>query len=149
MAKQERTRKSAPHNRVKSFQDAQIPINPSSGLSEAEKECFDAIIASRERSTWLPADIRMATHLAIVEVQRDFAFRTYLDDIEEGLDRMPHSFRVYTQLGGQINTMRRDLGLTASQRGISGEKQAKRNQQDAKAVVSPMNSLIARPDVAS
>jgi hypothetical protein len=150
MSKQERTRKSSPQNRVKSFQEALVEVEPTSELDIDERERFDAIIASRERSTWTPADINTATHLAQIEVERDRTREAYQEigvSIEDhnGKPVVNPLFTVYNYLYTQANRTRRDLGLSASQRAISGHKQAKRNQQDS-AAKSKISSLIARPN---
>lgn len=152
MSKQERTRKSAPQNRVKSFSEALEVVEPSSELNIAELERFNAIIDSRERSTWTPADIATATHLAQVEIERDQTRDAYMVEgaaIENNMGKpiVNPLFTVYNTLFTQANRIRRDLGLSASQRSISGHKQKKRNLQDSNAAakVSSMSALIARP----
>ena len=152
MAKQERTRKSSPANKVKSFVVANEQLLPTSDLDYRESERFDAIISSREHSTWLPADIHAATELAKTIAERDALRDQYM---EEGAfvrnrfdDEVPSAkFLMWQTLDTQIIKTRRDLGLSASQRGVSGHKQAKRNQQDASAAdkISSLSSLIARP----
>ncbi len=57
---------------------------------------------------------------------------------------------LYNQMAGVYQKLRTSLGLTASQRGVSGMKQAGRNQQDAKGKKTPSDpnkiaSLLARP----
>ena len=153
MAKQERTRKSAPQNLVKSFDAAVEEVSPSLELDFDELSRFDEIIASRERSTWTLADIATATHLAQCEIERDRVRASYM---EVGHTIVDHNgktlvnpmFSAYNVLFGQANKIRRDLGLTASQRSISGHKQAKRNQQDAAAAskIASLSTLIARPN---
>src|SRR6056300_1023735 len=135
MAKQERPRKSAPQNVAKSFADANLVINPSYELDEAERKRFDAIIDSRERNSWVPADVETAAHLAIIEVERDRTRKMYREEgpkivDHNGKEMINPTFKVYCDLDTQANRTRRDLGLSASQRGISGHRQAKRNQQD-------------------
>ena len=152
MAKQERTRKSAPQNRVKSFTSVAIEVVPALPLDSEESARFKAIIDSRERDTWTPADIATATHLAQVEIERDRCRATYLAEGQciadhNGKAIVNPNFTVYNYLFAQANRVRRDLGLSASQRSISGHKQAKRNQQDSKIAekVSSLSGLIARP----
>ena len=153
MAKQERPRKSAPQNVAKSFADANLVINPSYELDEAERKRFDAIIDSRERNSWVPADVETAANLAIIEVERDRTRKLYrqegpkiIDD--NGKQAINPTFKVYCDLDSQAHRTRRDLGLNASQRGISGHRQVKRNQQDAaaKSKLASVSSLIKKPD---
>jgi hypothetical protein len=153
MSKQDRNRKSAPHNRVKSFVDAEKEILPSSELNSDELVIFRAIIDSRETSTWTAHDIRQATTLAkdeaeLVELREGYkAMGVYLED-HNGKPILNPLFTAYNTKYGQTKVARRDLGLSASQRSISGHKQAKRNQQDreAKATASNVSSLLAKRD---
>ena len=147
MAKQERTRKSAPQNKVQAFLDAANPIEAPISLNPEESRWFDAIISSRERSTWLDTDIGNAVQLAKLQVLYQAELTTCMS---EGLvldDRMNARLKVTDILFGQIERMGRRLGLSASQRGISGRKQDARNQKEAEAkeVGSNISSLIARP----
>ena len=154
MAKQERTRKSAPQNRVKSFVTSNEPIYPSMPLDFDEQIRFDAIIDSRERDTWVPNDVAVATHLAQIEVERERVRAQYMEEGHTIKDRGGKSlinplFTAYNTLFNQAQHIRKDLGLSASQKGISGHKQKKRNQQDVQAAekIASIGSLIARPNV--
>ena len=148
MSKQERTRKSAPQNKVKSFISASEDILPTSELDFDELARFDAIIASRERETWTPADRGMATKLAEIEVEWHRERQLVKIEGSTDGDKVSPRFKVCEGLFTQINRLRRDLGLSASQRAISGHKQAKRNQQDHAAAekITSIGSLIARPN---
>ena len=152
MAKQERNRKSSPQNKVKSFSAAFTTIKPVIELNTAELVRFEQIIGSRERETWVPADIAAACNLAQIEIERDTVRDEYLEEgrvILKGDTKVINPlFTMYDKLQTQSTQARRLLGLSASQRSVSGNKQAKRNQQDAGAAekVSSLSSLIARPD---
>ena len=148
MAKQERTKKSSVQNKVKSFLSASEEILPSTGLDCDELERFDAIIASRERETWTPADRNMATKLAELEVEWHREREVLRDEGTVIGEKANPRVKVCEGIFTQINRMRRDLGLSASQRAISGHKQAKRNQQDHAAAekIASIGSLIARPN---
>ena len=152
MAKQERTRKSAPQNKVKSFSAAFASVKPVIELLPAELVRFEHIIASRERETWVPADVATACHLAQIDIERDTVRDMYLEEgrivVKNGNKVINPLFTIYDKLCTQSKEIRRLLGLSASQRAVSGNKQAKRNQQDAGAAekVSSLSSLIARPD---
>lgn len=153
MSKQERTRKSSPQNRAKSFAAVITGVEPSCDLDADEYNQFQAIVGSRELETWTPADIITASALAQIEVERDRVRSQYLEmghvlTDDRGKSTLNPLFTVYNLLFAQINKARRDLGLSASQRSISGHKQAKRNLQDMKSAekVSSLAGLIARPD---
>ena len=121
-------------------------------LDSAELVRFEQIIASRERETWVPADIATACHLAQIEIERDTVREQYLEEgrvILRGQTKIINPlFTIYDKLVNQSLINRRLLGLSASQRAISGHKQAKRNIQDSSTAdkVSSLSSLIARPD---
>ena len=155
MAKQERTRKSAPQNKVKSFQDADRVIEPWDDLTDDERRIFDGYVKSREVDTWLSSDIEALTKMAKLAAEMD---RVWLEYKERGTVEFTQKghpvpspyLAAYGQLANNYKALRQALGLSASQRGISGHKQAKRNQQDAKAAkqdnADKIASLIARPD---
>ena len=153
MAKQERNRKSAPQNRAKSFADAVRGIEAPLPMIPEELERFDAIIVSRERDTWTPTDIFAAARLAQLEIEAEILRDEYQREgarIEDHTGKLVTNptFTAYHTTLKAINDQRRQLGLSASQKGISGSKQAKRNQQDVQAreKVSAMPGLIATPD---
>ena len=152
MAQAKRINKASPGNRSKSFISVMEAIDPAFPLDMDEGLRFEEIIAARERETWNKADIATATHMAQVEIERDRVRDMYQ---AEGLKIEDHNgkpiinplFTAYNTLFGQADKLRRSLGLTAAPRGISGPKQARRNQQDAVAAekVSSLSSLIAKP----
>ena len=153
MSKQDRNRKSSPQNLVKSFSNANRMIEPPITMNEHEIERFDAIIVSRDRETWTPTDIFNAARMAQLEVEaiefRD-AYRAEGVRITDHNDKpiINPFFTAYQTTIKAIDNQRRLLGLSASQKGISGTRQAKRNQQDAQAKekISSLSSLIKRPD---
>lgn len=151
MSKQERSRKSAPHNRAISFQNAEKSINPTESLTDIESERFHEIIGSREHSSWVPADIELATKMAMAAAERDDLRVAYQ---VEGVRCEDHNgkpiinplYTAHKTKFDQVEVMRRQLGLGASQRNIAGHKQRKRNEQDAAAAkVSSLQGLIATP----
>ena len=154
MAKQERTRKSAPQNKVKSYEAAKIRIEPWVELDEAELRVFDAVINAREKETWADADVEAATKLARVAVELDALWEDYKETgpviINKRGTPVPNPvLTAHGNLMGTYRQLRLALGLTANQRGISGSKQGKRNLQDAQAAKEPENeskitSLIPR-----
>ena len=156
MAKQQRTRKSAPQNKAKSFQDALVTIDPWSDLDEEESRVFQAIINSREKDTWVDIDVERATKLARVSVQMDREWDMLQEEgtqvlSDKGWPATNPRIGTYSQMAGIYQKMHTALGLSASQRGIAGHKQAGRNQQDSKAIKSAQEtrpgglSLLAKP----
>lgn len=155
MAKQERTRKSSPQNRVKSFSEANEVIEPWFELNEEERRIFDGYISSREKDTWLEADIECLTKLAKIAVEMDLVWKLYKENgpisfSQRGMPVASPYLATHGQLSSNYKALRTALGLSASQRGVSGNKQVKRNQQDSAASKvmsneSKITSLIAKP----
>lgn len=138
MSAQTRTRKSAPQNRAKSFSDAANTIEPWHKLNKTETRAFNALIDSREVDTWLDADIEMATRLSKLMVYMDSLWAQCMEEgptfyNEKGTLCENPIFRTHNTLTQNYKTLKAALGLSASQRGVAGNKQAKRNQQDAAA----------------
>lgn len=110
-------------------------IEPPEPLSERQRIHFDAIVISREISTWSPHDIRLAVTLAIAQERIE-----HIDDMLkcEGLiitgprgTPIAHPLlAAQSNVAGQIRMLSAALGLSASQRGITGEKQVNRNQAE-------------------
>ena len=155
MAKQIRNRKSAPQNKVKSAQLESGVIQPWHPLSPEETRNFNALIDSREEDSWLDSDIEAATRLAKVCVEMDTLWREYQEEgsliyTDKGWPAPNPKINLYNQMAGVYQKLRTSLGLTASQRGVSGVKQAGRNKQDAKGKklekdTTKITSLLARP----
>lgn len=155
MSKQERTRKSAPQNKVKSYQDANTVIEPWDELTADERRIFDGYIKSREVETWLDADVEALSKLAKLSAEMDRVWAEYkqrgtVEFTQKGHPVPSPYLAAYGQLANNYKAIRQSLGLSASQRGISGHKQAGRNQQDAKAGAKPdpaakISALIKRP----
>ena len=153
MAKGERTHKDSPANRAKSFISVTKEVEPTFTLDADELERFNGVIASRERDSWTPNDVYVATTMAQLEIEAVQLREIYLREGQTMIDHngkpiINPSFTAFNTIIGQLDKFRRTLGLSASQRGISGHKQAKRNQQDHKAAekISSLSSLIARPN---
>lgn len=152
MAKQERTRKSLPQNKAKSYQDMTETIEPWVELDEQELRVFNAVIDSRERETWSDSDIELATKLARFSVEADRLWALYKEEGPTILNQRGTLvenpvLRAHTSMINTAKSLRATLGISASQRGISGHKQAKRNQQDRKAKrkLASVDSLLAKP----
>ena len=152
MAKQERTRKSLAQNKAKSYRAATETIQPWDKLDQAELRVFNALIASRETETWSDADIEVVTRLARITVEMDALWEQYKTEgpvIENNRGTPVENpvLRAHNSITQIYKMLRSSLGLTASQRGISGHKQAKRNQQDQKAKrkLASVDNLIAKP----
>ena len=111
-------------------------------LSDRERFHFDRIVKSREISTWSEHDLSVACNLAqamenSAQMQETLAAEG-LTVINERGTRIPHPLLTASMtVANTILSISKTLGLAASQRGISGEVQTKRNQaeNDARKVI--------------
>lgn len=104
-------------------------------LTAQEQIVFDEIVTSREAATWSKYDLRIAANLA--------QFTCKLHELHEILDRQgytvlndrgtlvgnPHG-SILMQMSSVVGNVSKQLGLSASQKGISGIDQNKRNLAD-------------------
>jgi phage terminase small subunit len=117
------------------MQSVQEVLRPTLTLSDPEQSHFDRIIISREADSWSPHDITTACLLAKA--------LSRLEKINEQLDRdgemlvnakgtqIAHPLlSASMNQANSIQALTRTLGLSASQRGLSGSEQATRNKAD-------------------
>ena len=133
MAKQERQKRSTVSNQVAAVLKLAERLDPPFPLGDAELEVFYGVVASRERETWSAHDLRQAAKLARLEVQHEQEQLLYLAEgtlvhNERGTQIENPRGRACATIQNTIKSLSSSLGLTASQRGVAGEKQAKRNE---------------------
>lgn len=132
------------------FKVHQNDIEPAFTISKLGLIYFHAIINSRERATWNGMDIHKATQLARTECD--------IEDCYEIIDKEGWTVESRTQYGltlkrhpvaDQLERLQRaqqgltaQLGLSASQRKIAGDKQARRNEKDAE--IRETNKRVAK-----
>jgi hypothetical protein len=129
------------------FQSAKSQILPPLPLTDPEKIFFDWIISSREASTWSPNDLVIVVNLART-FQRLEVLNTALS--EEGFTQENNRgtqvanpiFLALTQTQHQVQALSKTLGLSASQKGLAGDRQTGRNvaEREAKAVIDKVSS---------
>ncbi|MEO0315230.1 MAG: hypothetical protein RI928_1686 [Pseudomonadota bacterium] len=138
MPKQERQKKSTVTNLVNTFQTVNILPKPPVLLDEEEMIVFEHLVRSREVSTWSDHDLQMAANLAQTQVQ----FQGAMDSIkkhgrtlinERGTPVANPECMALNQLGSAIRAFTSQLGLSASQRGVAGNKQKTRNETERNA----------------
>jgi len=151
MARQERQKKSTAANRVKTFSDVSTAAISPVKLTKIEDAVFQSVIVSRERDTWSAHDLRQAAKLAKLEVQSEVEWDLLMKETtiitnERGTQIENPRNRVYNTLLNGINQISSKLGLTASQRGVAGNKQAGRNDQQtqAKMAIDTDDDLIPK-----
>lgn len=107
-------------------------------LTDEEQIIFDEVIHSREAATWSKYDLRVAANLAqftrkLHELQEILNMEGYTVRNERGtMVGNPHG-SILMQMSSVVGTISKQLGLSASQKGISGQDQAKRNTADRQA----------------
>lgn len=110
-------------------------IEPSQELDEDELAAFNKIIRSRETASWSQHDIDTATSLArqmVIHadlIQTVKTEGTTIEHPKKGLIVHP-AIAASVSLAGAIKGLSTLLGLSASQRGVAGNRQAIRNQHE-------------------
>jgi phage terminase small subunit len=147
MSKQERSKKSTVANMVDTFKAIESMPEPTEILDERELDYFIRIVKSRELSTWSPHDLTLATDLAMCQVQYLDAMhsvktqgRSIVND--RGTPITNPETGALNQLSSAVRSFTATLGLSASQRGVAGAKQASRNEseQQARKVIDRVSS---------
>lgn len=135
MARRQRELRTSVTSQIEQFRSTAAPIEPRASLTDAERTYFNQIVTDREAASWSPNHLTLATNLA----------KTYaaIDKLWEEIDST--GFTLMNERGtlianpalNALNTMmqasqalNRTLGLSASQRGLSGAKQGNRNRAD-------------------
>jgi len=143
MARQERSKKSTTANSIKTLESAaKIPESPIV-LAEAESEYFKFIVTAREHETWSDNDLLIAanlskTYAAIDELWRDINTEGYVVENQRGTPVANPKVSALNSMTSAMQSLNKTLGLSASQRGLSGAKQAVRNtaEQQARKVLA-------------
>ena len=133
-----RVMKNTTEGLVKQFQSAATVLQPTANLSEEELTHFKRLTSSREVDTWSPHDLSIATNLS--KTLRRF------DELQDQLDQdgltlvnergttVAHPLLSASMtMSSTIQALSRTLGLSASQRSLTGDNQRKRNSAEAEA----------------
>jgi hypothetical protein len=107
-------------------------------LTGNETKYFDAIVRAREASSWDTLHLILAGQLAQSLAQLDLANSDIADrglmvENPRGTPIVNPSVSAKTSLAGSVMQLSRTLGLSASQKGLSGKPQAARNEADREA----------------
>lgn len=127
---------------------------PTKQLSAAELRHFQFIIESREHETWTAHDINIATQLAIT-MRR-------VDDLSQAVDEqgaimmnargtpvLNPTFNALVAMQNMVTRASSSLGLTSSNREISGENQERRNAAERETRAAINNASGISPEIAS
>ncbi len=135
MAERDRATTSSVDGLTSMFQSIQQVLRSPVELSEEEEDVFNDVIAHREAASWDRHDLRIAGQLAKASVRINRLFQE-IDD--EGVTTLtqrgtpvanPKVIMLQTLISTQLN-LNKTLGLSASQKGLSGSAQDKRNAAD-------------------
>lgn len=135
MARQTRQRKSTLANVVNSFDSVQKLQLAPVPLTDQEQVYFVAVIHARESDTWSDNDKVLAANIArtaaaIDDLWADVRTCGYMVTNGKG-EQVPNpALDVIHKMTSTLQMLNRTLGLSASQRGLSGVKQAGRNKAD-------------------
>jgi phage terminase small subunit len=137
-----RVRKDTVAGAIQAMADVQKTIEPSMPLGDRESYFFKIILESRESSSWSKNDIHLATMLSRFywqqeELTAQLMQEGYVIANPRGTQIANPVFNAQLQITGSIDRLTKTLGLSASQRGMTGDEQQKRNQadRDARAVI--------------
>ena len=152
MATKQRTKKSTPANRVKTFSESVDSVDIPFDLDDEELDRFRATIGSKEISTWNDAATFQAGMLAKEQVLQLRLFKEIDEEgtvikTDKGTPIRNPKYDVYNTVS-RLSLSRIDkLGLSATQRGVSGKKQEVRDQKSttSRKKLASVSSLIAKP----
>lgn len=138
MARQERTKKSTISNSVKTMESARLVVEPPFPLKENEANYFRSIVTAREHETWADNDKLIAanlakTYAAIDQLWADINVEGYVVENQRGTPVANPKVSALNSMTSAMQSLNRTLGLAASQRGLSGAKQATRNNAEQQA----------------
>ena len=138
LSKQERSKKSTVSNAVITAQMVTTKIEPPEPLNDRRRTHFDAVVKSREVSTWSPHDLRMAFNLAIAldrldQLNDKLDVDGLMSESGKGTPIAHPLLPALMSAASQVRQLSATLGLTASQRGVAGSKQSSRNRAELEA----------------
>jgi hypothetical protein len=123
---------------IETFASAKQKIQPKMALNERELILFDHITSSKEVSAWDDNSLFIASNLAMIyrrieEINTMLETQGVVQRNERGTQIANPLFSAMTQLLSQAQSANKTLGLSASQRGLTGAPQKSRDQADAHA----------------
>lgn len=138
MARQERSKKSTIANTIKTMQDVAEKIDPPIKLNEDESKYFQGIVTAREHETWSDNDKLIASNLsktyaAIDSLWQDIQIEGYTIINQRGTPIANPKVSALNSMTSAMQSLNKTLGLSASQRGLSGAKQGHRNMAEQQA----------------
>ena len=138
MARAKRTPTNTVSGQVAITQSVMKKLSPAYKLNELQMSYFMRVVRSVETEAWDENSILLATNLAVTYVQLDEAN----DEInakglmvlsEKGWPVTNPAISAKQSLMSSVLQLNKALGLSASQRGVAGNKQDARNKAEQKA----------------
>jgi len=146
MARQERTKKSTVANSVKTMESARLVAEPPFPLSETETNYFRGIVTAREHETWSDNDRVIGANLAktysaIDQLWTDINAEGFVVENQRGTPVANPKVNALNSMTSAMQSLNKTLGLSASQRGLSGAKQGSRNlaEQQARQIIDKVS----------
>lgn len=138
MPAKERKDKNSIAAQVETFESVDSVIVSPIPLREDAQAYYDGIIKARETDTWSDNDRLIAanlskTYAAIDELWNDIQVEGYVIENQRGTPISNPKLTALNNMTSAMQALNKTLGLSASQRGLSGAKQASRNQADGEA----------------
>jgi phage terminase small subunit len=138
MAAAKRPQKSKITGQVETMKSVSQHLESPIKLDPAETTYFNILVKGRESSSWDSNDLLLAANLAITLVQLDdaniaIAEGGFMVRSPKGTPVPNPAIAAKTSLTSTILQMNKHLGLSASQKGLSGSAQESRNKADSQA----------------
>lgn len=135
MAQRKRTQKNTIAGQIETTKAMLNVIKPSYDLTDEQQKYFDRIVKSRETSTWDENHIVLATNLSVNYSQIDEAnyeinTKGLMVLSEKGWPVTNPAISAKQSLMSTVLQLNKALGLSASQKGVSGKDQESRNKAD-------------------
>ena len=128
----------SPSSLAKRLQTKNDVLQPKMALTEREMFFFNLVVSSRESESFGPNDLIIASQLAktyrrIEDLNELLDEQGFVQVNEKGTQISNPVFVALTQCQGQVQSATRVLGLSASQRALTGVNQKGRNEADSRA----------------
>jgi phage terminase small subunit len=138
MAARKRVQKNTIQGKIEAMKSVREVLTSPIQLDPDEQKYFDYVVMAREVSSWDNNSLLIAANLAMSYAQLDEANLVIAEvglmtKSDKGTPVVNPAITAKTALSNSILQMNRILGLSASQNGLSGQKQAARNKADAEA----------------
>ena len=138
MAQRKRTQKNTIEGQIATTKSIMQKVSPAYTLDALQTNYFERVVRSREVESWDENHILLATNLAVTYVQvdianDDIASRGLMTKSDRGTPVVNPAVTAKSNLMASVLQLNKALGLSASQKGISGQEQTSRNKAERQA----------------